>query len=144
VATETTRTDVRTVNLVAAGNQFLEYRLKVSGARANFALVDDDGTSVLTHMNFGTGNELVWQLQSAVNPNGTIALSTPQNPAYSRTGSPGDATLYDLALLFITAVGYTLTVRLNVAGAPPQTFTDIDFMMEHSTDIVDQPLSVNL
>ena len=141
---KTTRTDVSAVSLSAANGEQLEYRLKISGARANFAWVDRTG-GILTHQDFGMVDEIVWQLKAALDAGGKVDLTVPQKPTYSRTVSVGTANQYTLSLFFVTAVAYTLTVkRLDSAGAAIQTVTDIDFTMEQETDHSDQGLAVGL
>ena len=142
--TKTVRTDLAAVSLSAPNNQQLEYRLKVSGARANFAWVDERG-GILTHMDFGLVNEVVWQLKTILDAGGNVNLTVPQKASYEQTESVGKAKQYGLTLAFVTATGYTLTVKqLDANGVAMQTLTDIDFKMELATDQTDQGLAVNL
>ena len=141
----TIRTNLNAVNPSAANNQLLEYRLKVKGSRANFGWADDEKTAILTHQDFGMLDELVWQLKTSLDASGKVNFAVPQKPSYSRVEDPGAATDYTLTLLFVTAVGYTLTVKLcDSGGNPVQTITDIDYTMEQPKDSTDQSLGVNV
>lgn len=129
----------------AATGQFLEYNLKVSGARANFAFVDDNQTSILTHMDFGLVGNLVWQLKTSVGADGKINVAVPQNPGYSRTEGPGTRAEYLLSLAFVTAVEYALTINLcNADQSVATTLRDIKVTMQQPTDLDDEAMSVNL
>ena len=143
MATRTARTDLGASSL--SDGQSLEYRLKPK-ATATFAWLDDKGTTVLTHTDFPPmPDEIVWQLKAAAG--GGLTLTVPQNVSYSRTGSPGDIDVYLLSLGFFgLAPGYTLTVkRLDNAGVPVQTITDVDYTNAVATDDpAKEPLAVTL
>jgi hypothetical protein len=144
MATKTVRKNDAAVALTGASDEVLEYRLKVSGARANFAWVDDKGTTILTHLDFGLVNEVVWQLQSA-KPDGKVVLTVPQKASYRREEDPGTMAAYTVSLAFVTAVAYTLTViRKDAAGAEAGRPTDLDYKMEQPTDIANEGLDVSL
>ncbi len=99
----------------------LEFALGVSGASANFALVDDQRQTVLTHQDFPTGqNQVFWKLKFEPGANRTVSITAADQQgnrlgAYQRVVALNGAVnpplpVYTTALLFVTAVGYTLTV----------------------------------
>jgi len=144
MATSTVRTNLAGVLLASANSEFLEYTLKIQGARANFAWVDDADTAILSHLDFGMADQIVWQLKTDPAPNGESVLTVPQRAGYQRTLNLGTDTTYGLSLGFVTAVGYSITVKRCDNTGALQTITDIDYKMDQPTDIVDQDLQVGV
>jgi hypothetical protein len=123
-------------------SEFLEYRLQVSGARANCAWADDKKTVVLTHLDFDEDDdELVWQLKTEITPHGTVKVTVPQNPGYQREEASGSTPRYALTLAFVTATKYTLTVRrCKQNGATLGNPTDIDYEMQQQGESLNEGL----
>src|SRR5436190_20833301 len=110
MAKRTVRKSDNGIELHANKNELLEYRLTVSGAGANFAWADDK-QKILTQLDFGAADEIVWQLKSELTPDNKIKLTVPKNPNYQRVENAGARFSLVLTLGFVTAIGYTLTVR---------------------------------
>jgi hypothetical protein len=135
-----TRPNLASVTLDSATGESLEYTLKIQGARANFAWVDDEETTVLSHTDFGLEDQIVWQLKTA-QQNGQVVVTVPQKAGYQRTLAPGTDTQYTLAVGFITATSYTLTVK-RIPPNAPATITDVDLNPDPNAPTVIQSLEV--
>jgi hypothetical protein len=136
------RPNLSSVTLNSAAGESLEYTLKIQGARANFAWVDDEETTVLAHTDFGLEDQIVWQLQTA-QQNGQVVVTVPQKVGYQRALAPGTDTQYTLAAGFITATSYTLTVK-KISPTAPATITDVDLTPDANSTPVIQSLEVIL
>ena len=146
MAKKTIRKNDSAVLLNPGESEFLEYRLQVSGARANCAWADDNKTVVLTHLDFNEDDdELVWQLKTEITPHGTVKVTVPRNPGYQREESSGTTPRYALTLAFVTATKYTLTVRrCKQNGATIANPTDLDYEMQQQGESVNEGLFVVL
>jgi len=145
MAKKTVRKNNNGVEVVAGRNEFLEYRMKIKGARANFAWADDNETVVLTHNDFGLVDEIQWQLKVALTAEGKVKVTVPQKPGYERLEDAGKTTDYSLTLAFVTASAYTLTVRRCKAdGTTVSTPKDLDYAMERTGESVNEGLFVGL
>jgi hypothetical protein len=148
MAKSTVRTNLPAVQLDAASSDYLEFRLKVVGSRANFSQADDNANRVVTHMNFGLVDEVIWRLQSAPSGAGDATVSGRDATGqmlgtYQRTEPLGTVVAYTLRLGFVTAVDYTLQVRrFSSSNMELELITDVDFQMEDPTDRESETLFV--
>src|SRR5437879_1746184 len=109
-----TGTNKGVARLRGSKKEFLHHTLTVQEAAANFSQADDQETTVVTHADFPGQDVCVWRLQSSQDSNGTKLTATDDrgNPisGYSRVATQLPIPVYTVALLFVTAVGYTLKV----------------------------------
>jgi hypothetical protein len=125
------------VEIDALRGETLDYQLGVSGASANFALVDDETTQVLTDQNFPIGqNTLGWRLKfTAMGTNVRVTvidaagnqIGTYQRDIPVSVADAGPIPIYGITLLFITAVGYTLTVNHTRSNSVKDKIADVQY-----------------
>ena len=125
----TIRKNQVTVDLSAAANEFLDYRVQViQGAGAVFGWTDDNGTPILPTLGSPGASDIKWQLKAA-SVGGQVQLTVAQNAGYVRNETSPSIVSYSLTLLFPTALKYTLTInQCNADGSVKQNVVDIDFV----------------
>lgn len=144
MAKKTKRKNENGIELEPRQNELLEYQITSSGAGANFAWAGPGGT-VLTHEDFPMADITVWQLKSRELPDGKVELTVPQKPTFRLVKNRFESLRFQLELAFVTAVKYTLTVRLLTSeGVETAVPTDLDLAMEIQDESVGEGLFVGL
>jgi hypothetical protein len=133
--TPTIRKNKLNVNLSAAAQELLNYRVQViQGAGAIYGWSDDNETAILPLPDSPAVADVKWQLKSAL-VGGKVQLTVPQNPGYVRNETSPLLTVYGLTLLFPTAIKYTLTIdHCDVNGNVIENLVDIDFTRDQGND----------
>lgn len=99
--------------LNCAGRDFIEFSLSSQGGGADFAMADDQRLRICGHNDFPGANVCIWRLRSqSVNATTVEIFAEDRNGnrlgTYSRVLPRGATASFGIALIFVTAVGYTL------------------------------------
>jgi hypothetical protein len=129
----------------ALRGEVLDYALDVSGASANFSVVDDLRQTVIDASNFPAGqNQVGWRLKcEPVGAKFVRVTATDQHGnqlgAYQRNISVAAADVqplpvYTIAMLFVTAVGYKLKVGHIKQNGVVEQIVDVQYKNGKPTD----------
>jgi hypothetical protein len=138
----------------ALRGETLEFALGVSGASANFALADDQDQTVLTHVDFPAGqDQVLWKLKFDPGAGQTVRITAADQQGnrlgtYQRDVTVKDADtqslpVYATALLFVTAVGYTLKAGHLKQNGVKEQIVDVQYKSGEPTDKEAEPIGID-
>ncbi|HET8548070.1 MAG TPA: hypothetical protein VFL57_08705 [Bryobacteraceae bacterium] len=150
MATKTERVPSQAAVRLSAGNgEYVRYRLRPRGQRANLSYADPDGP-IITDSDFTSQDELEWRLQCGLNAGGGLALTvTDKNGDLMSNrvflGTPGQFNTWVVGLGAIFSVKYTLVIEhMDGANQRLKTLSDMDITMADNADHEEEALVVEL
>jgi hypothetical protein len=127
----------------------LEFELKPSGAAGNFAQADNSRHKTIDDGNFPGHDICTWRLLfERVDGVAKVTVATEQNsriPNYENTIALGGAAAYTTAIGFVTATGYTHTIRqLARDGSLVMEIANVQYTNGQPTDAETETIAVGV